>query len=81
MTAKSEERIAELGKLLKGRIQSDWIKTSKTIGISRILLDEAYREPFDELMGLLRHRESVLASIIHQAANRKAGREGKKRAC
>jgi hypothetical protein len=39
MVANREERIAELGKLLKGKIQTDWT-----------LLDEAYREPFDELM-------------------------------
>jgi hypothetical protein len=63
MAANSEERIAELGKLLKGKIQTDWA-----------LLDEAYREPFDELMELLRHRESVAACMI-QAAKRGGNRE------
>ena len=65
MAANSEERIAELGKLLKGKIRSDWA-----------LLDETYREPFDQLMKLLRHRESVVACMMHQAAKRRAGREG-----
>jgi hypothetical protein len=64
MAANSEERIAELGKLLKGKIQTDWA-----------LLDEAYRESFDELMGLLCHRESVVVCMMHQAAKRRAGRE------
>jgi hypothetical protein len=64
MAANSEERIAELGKLLKGKIQTDWV-----------LLDEAYRESFDELMGLLRHRDSVVACMIHQAAKRSSDRE------
>ena len=65
MAVNSEERIAELGKLLKGKIQTDWV-----------LLDEAYRELFDELMGLLRHRESVVVCMMHQAAKRRAGRQG-----
>ena len=65
MAVNSEERIAELGKLLKGKIQTDWV-----------LVDEAYRELFDELMGLLRHRESVVVCIMHQAAKRRAGRDG-----
>jgi hypothetical protein len=59
MAANSEERIAELGKLLKGKIRSDWA-----------LLDEAYREPFAELMGLLRHRESVVACLVQAAKGR-----------
>jgi hypothetical protein len=63
MAANSEERIAELGKLLKGKIQTDWT-----------LLDEAYREPFDELMELLRHRESVVACMV-QAAKCRGNRE------
>jgi hypothetical protein len=50
--ANSEERIAELGKLPKGKIRTDWS-----------LLDEAYGEPFDELMELLCHRESVVACM------------------
>jgi hypothetical protein len=65
MAVNSEERIAELGKLLKGKIQTDWV-----------LLDEAYRELFDELMGLLRHRESVVVCMMHQAAKRRPGRQG-----
>jgi hypothetical protein len=81
MKAKSEERIAELGKLFKGRIQTDWTKTSDAIGISRILLDEAYREPCDELMRLLRHRASVLACLLHQAAGQSVDRARKRRAC
>jgi hypothetical protein len=64
MPANSEERIAELGRILKGKIQTDWV-----------LLDEAYRGPFEELMALLRHRDSVVACIIHQAAQRRADRE------
>ena len=56
MAANSEERIAELGKLLKGKIRSDWA-----------LLDETYREPFDQLMKLLRHRESVVACMVQAA--------------
>jgi hypothetical protein len=64
MPANSEKRIAKLGRLLKGKIQTDWV-----------LLDEAYREPFEELMGLLRHRESVVACMIHQAAKRRGDRE------
>jgi|HubBroStandDraft_4_1064222.scaffolds.fasta_scaffold1009824_2 hypothetical protein len=59
----SEERIVELGKLLRGKIQSDWA-----------LLDEAYREPFDELMALLRHRDSVVACMV-QAAKHRGNRE------
>jgi hypothetical protein len=58
----SEERIVELGKLLRGKIQSNWA-----------LLDEAYREPFDELMGLLSHRESVVACMIQAAKRRGNG--------
>ena len=34
----------------------------------RVLLDEAYREPFDELIGLLQHREAVVATMVRQAA-------------
>jgi hypothetical protein len=64
MTFDSEGRIAELGKLLKGKIRTDWV-----------LLDEAYRESFDELMALLRHRESVVACIMHQAAKGRTHRE------
>jgi hypothetical protein len=64
MAANSEERIWELGKLLKGRIRADWT-----------LLDEAYREPFDELMALLSHRESVVASMMHHVARARADRE------
>jgi len=64
MVAKSEARIAELGKLLKGKIRTDWV-----------LLDEGYREPFDELMGLLRHRESVVACMMHEVAKGRADRE------
>jgi hypothetical protein len=63
MAANSEDRIAALGKLLKGKIQSDWT-----------LLDEAYREPFDELLELLRHRGSVVACMI-QAAKSRGNRE------
>ena len=51
--------------LLKGKIQTDWV-----------LVDEAYRELFDELMLLLRHRESILVYIMHQRPKRRAGREG-----
>jgi hypothetical protein len=64
MAFNSEERIAELGKLLKGKIRTDWV-----------LLDGAYQESFDELMALLRHRESVVACMMHQAAKRRAHRE------
>jgi hypothetical protein len=64
MAANSEERIAALGKRLKGKIQTDWV-----------LVDEAYQEPFDELMGLLSHRESVVACMIRQTAARKTDRE------
>jgi len=63
MAANSEQRIVELGKLLKGRVRDDWT-----------LLDETYREPFDELMGLLTHRQSVVASIM-QAKGGVKGRE------
>jgi hypothetical protein len=79
MKASSEERVAELGKLLKGKIKTSWEKTGDTIRFSRVLLDEAYREPFDELMGLLRHREAVVACMVRQAADRKANRERKGR--
>lgn len=64
MAANSEERIAELGRLPKGRIRADWV-----------LLDESYREPFDELMGLLSHRESVVASMMYEVARGRAGRK------
>jgi len=64
MAANSGERIVDLGKLLKGRIRADWT-----------LLDEGYREPFDELMALLSHRESVVASMMHQIARGRADRE------
>jgi hypothetical protein len=57
MAANSEDRIAQLGKLLKGKIRADWT-----------LLDESYREPFDELMWLLNHRESVVVSMMYQRA-------------
>ncbi len=67
MAINSEKRMAELGKLLKGKIQPDWV-----------LLDEAYREPFDELMGLLSHRESVVASMMHQVARGTADRQRNK---
>ncbi len=80
MTSRSEERVAELGKLLKTKIRTDWVKTGDTIGVSRVLLDEAYREPFDELIGLLQHREAVVACMIRQAAARKADRGRKGRA-
>jgi hypothetical protein len=60
----SEERIAELGKLLKGKIRTDWA-----------LLDEAYREPFDELMELLRHRDFVVACMIQAAKHSRVSRE------
>jgi hypothetical protein len=79
MKARSEERVAELGKLLKGKIKTGWVKTGDTVGVSRVLLDEAYREPFDELIGLLRHREAVVACMVRQAAERKANRERKGR--
>ena len=45
--------------LLKGKIQTSWV-----------LVDEAYRELFDELMGPLRHRESIVVCIMHQAPKR-----------
>jgi hypothetical protein len=65
MAFNSEERIAELGKLLKGKVRADWS-----------LLDETYRESFDELMALLRNRESVVvAFVMHQTAKRRAPRE------
>jgi hypothetical protein len=78
MTA-SEDRVAELGKLLKAKIRIDWVRTGDTIKVSRVLLDEAYRESFDELIGLLQHREAVVASMIRQAAARHAerGRKGR----
>ena len=78
MTA-SEERVAELGKLLKAKIRIDWVRTGDTIKVSRVLLDEAYRESFDELIGLLQHREAVVASMVRQAAARDAerGRKGR----
>jgi hypothetical protein len=63
MVPNSENRIAELGKLLKGKIQTDWT-----------LLDQAYREAFDELLDLLRHRDSVVACVI-RASERGANRE------
>lgn len=59
MVAHSEERIAELGKLLKGKIRTDWA-----------LLDEAYRKSFHELMGLLRHRE--IGRSLHDASSGQA---------
>jgi len=68
MACNSEGRIAELGKLLKGKIRTDWV-----------LLDEVYRESFDELMALLQHRDSVVACIMHQAAKGRAHRERKGR--
>jgi hypothetical protein len=64
MAAYSEERIAGLGKLLKGKIRSDWS-----------LVNETYREPFEELMWLLRHRDSVLACMVHQVAKSRANRK------
>lgn len=64
MAANSEERIAELGKLLKRKIRTDWT-----------LLDEGYREPFDELMRLLSHRDSVVASMMHQIVRGRADRK------
>jgi len=64
MAANSEERIAELGRLLKGKIRADWS-----------LLDEDHREPFDELMGLLSHRESVVAAMMYEVARGRAGRK------
>jgi len=64
MDANSEERIVKLGKRLKGRIRADWT-----------LLDEGFREPFDELMGLLSHRESVVGSMMHQIATGRADRQ------
>lgn len=79
MKARSEERVAELGKLLKGKIKTSWVKTGDTIGVSRALLDETYRGAFDELIGLLRHREEVVACMVRQVAERKANREGKGR--
>jgi hypothetical protein len=63
MAANSGERIVDLGKLLKGRIRADWT-----------LLDEGYRKPFDQLMGLLSHRRSVLASMMRHVAKGKAVR-------
>jgi hypothetical protein len=80
MTARSEERVAELGRLLKAKIRTDWIKTDDTIGVSRVLLDEAYRELFDELISLLQHREAVVACMIRQVTARKADRGRKGRA-
>jgi hypothetical protein len=64
MAFNSEGRIAELGKLLKGKVRADWS-----------LLEEAYRGPFEELMWLLHHRDSVVACMLHQAAKRRAPRE------
>jgi hypothetical protein len=80
MTARSEDRGAELGKLLKAKIRIDWVKTGDTVQVSRVLLDEAYRDAFDELIGLLQHREAVISAIIQQAAARKADRGRKGRA-
>ena len=70
MAANSEERIAELGKLLKGKVRADWS-----------VLDEAYRAPLEELMWLLHHRESVVAAFMMQylargSADRERNREG-----
>jgi hypothetical protein len=70
MKGNSEERITELGKLLKGKIRADWS-----------LIDEAYRERFEELMWLLYHRESVVVAFMMQyvsrgRADRQRNREG-----
>jgi hypothetical protein len=79
MKVRSEERVAELGKLLKGKIKTSWVKSGENVEVSRVLLDESYREPFDELIGLLRHREEVVACLVRQVAERKANREPKER--
>jgi hypothetical protein len=65
------DRLAELGRLLKGKVQTNWKQAGDSFEISRVLLDEAYRQPFDDLMALMRHNESVLASVIHQKALRR----------
>jgi hypothetical protein len=79
MTA-SDERVAKLGKLLKSKMRIEWVRAGDTIKVSRVLLDEAFREPFDELIGLLQHREAVVACLVRQAAARKSDRARKGRA-
>jgi len=70
ITFNNGDRLAALVRLLKGKIQTNWKQTGDTVEMSRVLLDEAYRQPFDELVALLRYREGVLASLIHQQALR-----------
>ncbi len=76
----SEERVAELGKLLKAKIRIEWGRSGDTVRLCRVLLDEAYREPFDELISLLQHREAVVATMVRQAAASRADRGRKGRA-
>jgi hypothetical protein len=64
------DRLADLVRLLKGKVQTTWKQTGGAFEMSRVLLDEAYRQPFDELVGLLRQREAVLTSMLHQQALR-----------
>jgi hypothetical protein len=66
ITFHNGDRVAALVRLLKGKIQINWKQTSGSLEMSRVLLDEAYRQPFDELVALLHHREAVLTSLIHQ---------------
>ena len=62
--------MAGLIRLLKGKVQTNWVQTGDTFEISRVLLDEAYRQPFDDLVALIQHREAVVACLIHQRTAR-----------
>jgi hypothetical protein len=64
------DRMAALVRLLKGKVQTTWKQTGDTFEMSRVLLDENYRQPFDELAGLIRQRDAVVASLIHQQSLR-----------
>jgi hypothetical protein len=60
------DRAVVLARLLRGKIQTRWKATGDTLEMSRVLLDEAYRQLFDEFVGLTQHRETVAACMIHQ---------------
>jgi hypothetical protein len=70
ITFNNGDRMAALVRLLKGKIRTNWKRTGDTIEMSRVLLDETYRQPFDELVALLRYREAVVTSLIQQQALR-----------
>jgi hypothetical protein len=66
ITFSNGDRMADLIRLLKGKVQTTWTQTGDTFEMSRVLMDEAYRQPFDELAALIRQRDAVIASMIHQ---------------